>query len=362
MSSVSQSKMSKLSRLRSSYSEVQRVTEEQAVMSVGPHQFDTGNRHRGESSACPADPTDGVVDSSQVGQVQPNAPASSVSATARAVYSDVPAVFDPIDNDVDGKSGHLNSCISITEAYELWKAKPGRLTSNVVDFLRDPSPKDSPNIECSVIRHKGLLGSKLYATYRFGSDPKPGTDLTTTFMMATKKEALTDATYSIALTGDKHDEIASLRCNFAGSQYILKTQDSFEIAVVRYTTGMQTVSGRGPRKLEVVLPNRDSRVAGGVSEQFDSGIGLLAFKNLQPKWDSRMGRYVLNFSHRVSEASVKNFILVPSSDTTNDPEKHVLQFGKASEHVFSLDFRHPLSPLQAFGIALSSFDYKIFCD
>jgi tubby-related protein 1 len=55
---------------------------------------------------------------------------------------------------------------------------------------------------------------------------------------------------------------------------------------------------------------------------------------------------------------VKNFQLV---DDNND-EHIYLQFGRIEDEHFNLDFQWPLSPLQAFGIALSSFDYKIACE
>ncbi len=38
-----------------------------------------------------------------------------------------------------------------------------------------------------------------------------------------------------------------------------------------------------------------------------------------------------------------------------DEEEPILQFGKSSPTRFILDFKYPLSPLQAFGIALASF-------
>ncbi len=38
-----------------------------------------------------------------------------------------------------------------------------------------------------------------------------------------------------------------------------------------------------------------------------------------------------------------------------DDAEPILQFGKCSPTRFTLDFKYPLSPLQAFGIALASF-------
>lgn len=40
----------------------------------------------------------------------------------------------------------------------------------------------------------------------------------------------------------------------------------------------------------------------------------------------------------------------------------VLQFGRISEDVFTMDYRYPICPLQAFAIALSSFDSKLACE
>lgn len=40
----------------------------------------------------------------------------------------------------------------------------------------------------------------------------------------------------------------------------------------------------------------------------------------------------------------------------------VMQFGRISDEIFTMDFRYPLSPLQAFGIAMTSFHGKIACE
>ena len=71
-----------------------------------------------------------------------------------------------------------------------------------------------------------------------------------------------------------------------------------------------------------------------------------------------MQAFVLNFNGRVDKASVKNFQLID-----NDDENQIyLQFGRVAENVFTLDFQWPFSPLQAFGIALSSLDSKLACE
>ena len=39
-----------------------------------------------------------------------------------------------------------------------------------------------------------------------------------------------------------------------------------------------------------------------------------------------------------------------------------MQFGRVKNDVFTLDYRYPLSAVQAMSIALSSFDHKIACE
>lgn len=85
---------------------------------------------------------------------------------------------------------------------------------------------------------------------------------------------------------------------------------------------------------------------------------IVELHNKTPVWNEETQSYVLNFHGRVTQASVKNFQLVHDSD----PDYIVMQFGRTSEDIFTMDFRYPLCALQAFAIALSSFDGKIACE
>ena len=67
---------------------------------------------------------------------------------------------------------------------------------------------------------------------------------------------------------------------------------------------------------------------------------------------------MLNFSGRVTHASVKNFQLV----SPDDHDTVVLQFGRTGKDGFSMDYQWPLSPLQAFSIACSACDSKLACE
>ena len=77
-----------------------------------------------------------------------------------------------------------------------------------------------------------------------------------------------------------------------------------------------------------------------------------------PRWNDQVGAYVLNFNGRVTMASVRNFQLVEP----DEQDAVLLQFGRVGKDEFTMDFRYPLTPFQAFAIALSSFDSKVACD
>ena len=77
--------------------------------------------------------------------------------------------------------------------------------------------------------------------------------------------------------------------------------------------------------------------------------------NKPPRWNDQVGAYVLNFNGRVTMASVKNFQLVEP----DEQDAVLLQFGRVGKDEFTMDFRYPLTPFQAFAITLSSFDSKI---
>ncbi|KAK3259664.1 hypothetical protein CYMTET_31354 [Cymbomonas tetramitiformis] len=86
----------------------------------------------------------------------------------------------------------------------------------------------------------------------------------------------------------------------------------------------------------------------------------MKLRNRRPRWHDQMQCWCLNFYGRVTLASVKNFQLVEENDDEN--QKPLLQFGKVGSDVFTMDFRRPLSAVQAFAICLSTFDFKLACE
>lgn len=93
----------------------------------------------------------------------------------------------------------------------------------------------------------------------------------------------------------------------------------------------------------------------------------LQLRNKHPHWNDDLHCWCLNFRGRVKLASVKNFQLVQDVDQNDlelmaegKEEKVVMQFGKVEDDLFILDFNPTaVSAIQAFAIALSTFDGKM---
>ncbi|GCB79741.1 hypothetical protein scyTo_0019602, partial [Scyliorhinus torazame] len=85
---------------------------------------------------------------------------------------------------------------------------------------------------------------------------------------------------------------------------------------------------------------------------------LIELHNKTPVWNNDTQSYVLNFHGRVTHASVKNFQIVHE----NDVDYIVMQFGRIADDAFTMDYSYPMCAVQAFAIALSSFDGKLACE
>ena len=90
----------------------------------------------------------------------------------------------------------------------------------------------------------------------------------------------------------------------------------------------------------------------------------VALHSKLPVWNRQLGCLSLHFGRkRVRASSSKNF-LVYTTNALRDPKKRddaeaaVFQLGKLAPKTFALDFRHPLSALQAFAVALAAFRVK----
>uniref|UniRef100_A0A0G4GA43 Tubby C-terminal domain-containing protein n=1 Tax=Chromera velia CCMP2878 TaxID=1169474 RepID=A0A0G4GA43_9ALVE len=109
-----------------------------------------------------------------------------------------------------------------------------------------------------------------------------------------------------------------------------------ELASIKFE---MNVLGDSPRKIAVHI-ERDGK--------------KIELNNIPPRWDRNLNSYALPFFGRVKLASAKNFQLMMNGN----PNDIILMFGKVSKDVFALDFRHPLTQLDAFAIAIASLAKK----
>lgn len=162
-----------------------------------------------------------------------------------------------------------------------------------------------------------------------------------------------------------YDNGVSRRSKNSNKEGVIPRQ---ELAAVIYDTNV--LGFKGPRKMTVILPGMTldfQRVTLFPQDESEGLIenwkaknmdNLIELHNKTPVWNDDTQSYVLNFHGRVTQASVKNFQIVHDSDS----DYIVMQFGRVAEDVFTMDYRYPLCALQAFAIALSSFDSKLACE
>jgi len=115
----------------------------------------------------------------------------------------------------------------------------------------------------------------------------------------------------------------------------------------------------GERELEVLdapcgvlAATLDHRLTSAPSRA--AGEPYAVLESRLPKWNARTETYELPFHGRANEASERNFQLVVPAGRD---ERVVLLHGKLDEDRYALDFASPLSPLLAFAISLSTWNW-----
>ncbi|KAJ3130349.1 hypothetical protein HK098_002578 [Nowakowskiella sp. JEL0407] len=258
---------------------------------------------------------------------------------------------------------------------------PQRL-SNLLEkrnWAERPVPQGPP-IYCYVTRRKEGV-DKLYPQYDFYIE-EPGGGLPTFIMSARKRKKSSSSCYIISTLplDDEKSVIGKVRSNFIGTSFVIYDNGNGhskassdpaelrqELGVVHYEPNI--LGFKGPRKMSVILPGMKKdgqRVEIRPNNDKDTLIErslrgdreILTLHNKQPQWNDDTQSFVLNFNGRVSMASVKNFQIVHDDDM----EYIIMQFGRVAPDRFTIDFRYPMSPLQAFAIALTSFDAKLACE
>ncbi|KAG7506793.1 hypothetical protein JOB18_015652 [Solea senegalensis] len=256
---------------------------------------------------------------------------------------------------------------------------------DVQRFAFSPAPRDV-TIRCRITRDRSGVIKGFNVIYCLHLEKEDGNRVSDVFLMAARQKKMCAASnYLIStdptnLSRDTNCYLGKLRSNVVGTKFTFydagenpeKTPFSdcqsqrHKLATISYK---QNVLGfKGPRKMTVVFPrmlDNDERLSTlhdtetlpscRTSSITDEQVTLI---NKSPTWDAEKEIYLLNFHGCIIQPSVKNFQLIHPEDE----DYIVMQFGRVTNDVFLMEYTNPMSAVQAFSIALSSFDSKLACE
>ncbi|QDZ18240.1 tubby-like protein [Chloropicon primus] len=275
-------------------------------------------------------------------------------------------------------------------------------------------------LQCRMIRKRGIVGS--YPVFEMLLDNVPGLPDSKAFLLCARKRKKSKSSYYIisvkreGLTRESEGYIAKLRGNILGSEYTLfkrsnadkgDAEGGDELLAIRYKQTLLTKDG-GPRSMTAIFTDPKCAHQAGANTELihcykeskerakSDGVGgqgsgaakagsssfppQVVLKSLEPQWREDLQSYVLDFKGRVTEASVKNFVMADSKASKTiagakmddgsskvgktvravlPSKKEVVIFGKRGKNEFSLDVAAPCSILQAFAMAIASTDFKM---
>uniref|UniRef100_A0A8C9Z094 Tubby-like protein n=1 Tax=Sander lucioperca TaxID=283035 RepID=A0A8C9Z094_SANLU len=284
-----------------------------------------------------------------------------------------------------GSATSKKSCKEVASAPTPPVNEPAIDVDDLEEFSLRPAPQ-GVRVKCRITRDKKGMDRGMYPTYYLHLEREDGKKV---FLLAGRKRKKSKTSnYLISidptdLSRGGESFIGKLRSNLMGTKFTvydsglnpMKSTTSLEasnlrqeIAAICYETNV--LGFKGPRKMSVIIPgmnmdhervsirprnDHESLLARWQNKNTESVIEL---HNKTPVWNDDTQSYVLNFHGRVTQASVKNFQIIHD----NDPDYIVMQFGRVAEDVFTMDYNYPMCALQAFAIALSSFDSKLACE
>ncbi|GBG27086.1 Tubby protein-like [Hondaea fermentalgiana] len=284
-------------------------------------------------------------------------------------------------------------------------------------FVMHPVAREHGTIRCFVrVTPSGWLGINTYQMYiqapcalpypqgslPLAQGPVQGDQL----LMCARKRMPTLSGNRVDITLDRSGRdydakgpnyIAHVHSNLVGLEHTVvqaspghdKRIGSQELACIVY--GQNRIgAAMGPRKMRICIPATEehegeeepdttaeyrpqrkkdflaSVVQSSTNEELVSNELVRYGENREPSWLESIQAYSLDFYGRVTLPSNKNFQLCLHDDP-NENDTCVLQFGKIVSHesndvaVYTLDFQYPISPIQAFGMAISAADRKLMC-
>ncbi|CAK8697118.1 unnamed protein product [Clavelina lepadiformis] len=262
---------------------------------------------------------------------------------------------------------------------------PGMDIDDLENFCMQPAPQGY-TIKCRITRDKKGIDRHAFPTYFLHYERDDGKKI---FILAGRKRKRSKTSnYLISvdatdLSREGESYIGKLRSNMMGTKFTVfdngkkwgdteleldRSNLREDLVAICYETNV--LGFKGPRKMTVVIPGmnvshervkfkpiheRESILSRWQNKNMEN---LIELSNKTPVWNEDTQSYVLNFRGRVTQASIKNFQIIHQSD----PEYIVMQFGKVENDVFTLDYNYPMNAVQAFAIALSSFDSKLACE
>ncbi|XP_043101162.1 tubby protein homolog isoform X4 [Puntigrus tetrazona] len=318
-------------------------------------------KHKGISSSMNFDEDDDEDDLVSSSSSQLNSNTRPGSATSKKSSKEATSASTPLANE------------------------PSIDVDDLEEFTLRPAPQ-GVTVKCRITRDKKGMDRGMYPTYYLHLEREDGKKV---FLLAGRKRKKSKTSnYLISidptdLSRGGESFIGKLRSNLMGTKFTVydsgvnpvKSTSSLEagtlrqeLAAICYETNV--LGFKGPRKMSVIIPgmnmdhervsirprnDHESLLARWQNKSTESVIEL---HNKTPVWNDDTQSYVLNFHGRVTQASVKNFQIIHD----NDPDYIVMQFGRVAEDVFTMDYNYPMCALQAFAIALSSFDSKLACE
>jgi tubby-related protein 1 len=263
--------------------------------------------------------------------------------------------------------------------FRLQKTREQMTEQEVVDFVMNPVPQGQ-KVLCKIIRSKDGFG-KFYPQYElYIEDTLESGEETRVFLLAARKKKKSKSSHYIITTEKLNSSsispksiVGKVRSNFLGTAFAIysngknpfKREPELSPSPIREELGAvvydpNILGFKGPRKMTVLLigmtrtgerpafrPETEAQTLIGKFKNGDHR-DILVLHNKSPQWNEETQSYVLNFSGRVTLASVKNFQIVHD----NDLDYIIMQFGRVEEDTFTMDFMYPMCPLQAFAIAL----------
>nr|XP_025967651.1 tubby-related protein 1 [Dromaius novaehollandiae] len=258
---------------------------------------------------------------------------------------------------------------------------PAVEVGNLEEFVLRPAPQGL-TVKCRVTRDKKGMDRGLYPTYLLA----PRSPCQVFLLAGRKRKKSKTSNYLVSidptdLSRGGENFVGKLRSNLMGTKFTVFDNGANpdranadwsnvrqELAAVVYETNV--LGFKGPRKMTVIIPGMNSDNERVPIRPRNDNDGLLMrwqnrsmdnvieLHNKAPVWNDETQSYVLNFHGRVTHASVKNFQIVHG----DDPDYIVMQFGRVADDAFTMDYNYPLCAVQAFAIALSSFDGKLACE